>query len=83
MKIEYGQLELCLLFERPTQRLLISHTIETEAKKAINLERDHYAVLYAIGELHGRGLVAMVCEIKMYEILLCGLIGQICENLHQ
>ena len=37
-------------------------------------------MLYAIGELHGRGLVAMACEIKTYEILFCGLIGQICEN---
>ena len=34
VKIEYRQLELCQLFEHPTQRLLISHTIETEAKKA-------------------------------------------------
>ena len=31
---EYGQLELCQIFERSTQRLLISRTIETEAKKA-------------------------------------------------
>ena len=45
VKIEYGQLELCQIFEWSTQRLLISRTIETEAKKVINLEGDHHAVL--------------------------------------
>ena len=33
VKIECSQLELCQIFERPTQRLLISRTIKTEAKK--------------------------------------------------
>ena len=33
VKIESRQLELCKIFERPTQRIL-SRTIETEAKKA-------------------------------------------------
>ena len=28
-------------------------------KRLINLEQDHHAVLQAIGELHGRGLVAL------------------------
>ena len=44
----------------------------------MDLERDHYTVLYAIGELHGRGLVAL--EIKTYDNLFCGHFGQI---LHQ
>ena len=39
--------------------------------------------LLTIGELHGRGLVALACEIETYENLFCGLFGQICENLHQ
>ena len=40
--------------EQPTQRLMISHSIETEAKKAHKPgERDHHAVL------HGCGLVAL------------------------
>ena len=34
VKIEYGELVFCQIFKRPTQRLLISCTIETEAKKA-------------------------------------------------
>ena len=34
VKIAYGQLELCQIFEQSTQRLLISRTIKTEAKKA-------------------------------------------------
>ena len=42
---EYGQLELCQIFEQPTQRLLVSCTIKTEAKRLINLERDHHAML--------------------------------------
>ena len=33
VKIEYGQLVFCQIFERPTQRLLISRTIKVEAKK--------------------------------------------------
>ena len=52
-------------------------------KRLINLERDHHAVLQAIDELHGHVLVALACEIKTYENLFCGLLGQICENLHQ
>ena len=28
-------------------------------KRLINLEQDHHVVLQAIGELHGRGLVAL------------------------
>ena len=39
-------------------------------RRLINLERNHHAVLQAIGELHGCGLVA-------------GLFRQIYENLHQ
>ena len=58
----------------------MSRTIETEA---INLEGDHCAVLCAMGELCGCGLVTLVYEIKTCENLLCGLFGQIYENLHQ
>ena len=34
VKIEYGLLAFCQISERPIQRLLISCTMETEAKKA-------------------------------------------------
>ena len=34
VKIEYGQLVLCQILDLPTQRHLISRTIETEAKGA-------------------------------------------------
>ena len=33
VKIEYRQLLFCQVFEQPTQRLMISHLIKTEAKK--------------------------------------------------
>ena len=56
---------------------MISRTIETEAKKA------HKYGAISPGELHGRGLVTLACEIKTYENLFCGLLGQVCENLHQ
>ena len=73
--------------EQPTQRPVgISASIATEAKRLINLELCHHAVLQAIfilGELDGCGLVALAYEIKTCENLFRGLFGQIYENLHQ
>ena len=43
-------------------------------------------MLQTIGELHGRGLVALDLAYKIfktYENLFCGLFGQIYKDLHQ
>ena len=40
-------------------------------------------MLWDIGELHWRNLVALAYEIKTCENIFCGLFGQIYENLHK
>ena len=67
------------IFEWPTQRLLISRTIETEAIKVHKHGEISPCCAVAIGELHGHGLVALACKIKTYENLFCGLFVQMCE----
>ena len=42
------------------------HSIETETKRLINLEIDVHAMLYAIGELYGCGLVALSWNWNMW-----------------
>ena len=62
---------LCQIFEWPTQRLLISCTIETEVRKAHKPEARSPCCAVGhtnVGELHGRALVALVYEIKTCEI---------------
>ena len=79
VKIEYRQLTFCQIFERPTQRLLISCTIETEAKMAH--KPGVRSPCCAVG--HRWDAWALACKIKTYENLFCGLFGQIYENMHQ
>ena len=57
---------------------MISPSIKTEAKKAHKPgERSPYAV---IGELHGRGLIALAYEIETYKCQLYDQIYDICTN---
>ena len=50
---------------------MISHSIETGAKKAYKPEEESpcCAAVDHIGELHGHGLVALAYKIKTYENL--------------
>ena len=67
----------CQILERPTHRTLDqSYDRNRSKKRLIILERYRHAVLQAIGELHGRGLVALACEIKTYENLFCGFLAR-------
>ena len=52
-----------------------------EAKKTHKAgERLSCSAILTVGELHGCGLAALPCEIKMYKNLFCGRFGQIYEN---
>ena len=52
----------CPIFEQPTQRLSISCSIETEAKKKGLID----LMLWAIGKLHGYGLVALAYKMNLW-----------------
>ena len=76
----------CQVFEWPTQRFVsISPSIVIGAKRLTKLEKDHAsysAIFLTVGELHGSGLAALAYEIKTYEILFCGLFGQVYKISH-